>query len=319
MEEQEYTRRSQRLERPRKRRFRKGRALFTFLLLCVIMVAVYSVMQYRSGLELASGTKVAQEDFTGDKVVGNIENYLLLGIDTRGEEKSRTDTMMLLSWNKDTNDIKLVSFMRDIYADIPGHQSYKLNTAYYLGGVQLLKDTLGNMFGLPIHHYALIDFKNFESLVDILAPNGVEIEVEKDMSEKIGVTLTQGVHNLNGQELLGYARFRQDAEGDFGRVARQQKVIEALKNEILAPQNILHLPKFVGAAQGYVTTDYSTAGEILQVVKMLSKGKVTIEKATVPIEGRYTFKNFSHAGSSIVIDKEMNKDFLRDFLGISLE
>ena len=316
MEEQEYTRRSQ---RPRKRRFRKGRALFTLLLLCVIMVAVYSVMQYRSGLELASGTKVAQEDFTGDKVVGNIENYLLLGIDTRGEEKSRTDTMMLLSWNKDTNDIKLVSFMRDIYADIPNHQSYKLNTAYYLGGVQLLKDTLGNMFGLPIHHYALIDFKNFESLVDILAPNGVEIEVEKDMSEKIGVTLTQGVHNLNGQELLGYARFRQDAEGDFGRVARQQKVIEALKNEILAPRNILNLPKFVGAAQGYITTDYSTTGEILQVVKMLSKGKVTIEKATVPIEGSYSFKNFSHAGSSIVIDKEMNKDFLREFLGISLE
>lgn len=316
MEEQEYTRRSQ---RPRKRRFRKGRAFFTLLLLCVIMVAVYSVMQYRNGLELASGTKVAQEDFTGDKVVGNIENYLLLGIDTRGEEKSRTDTMMLLSWNKDTNDIKLVSFMRDIYADIPNHQSYKLNTAYYLGGVQLLKDTLNNMFGLPIHHYALIDFKNFESLVDILAPNGVEIEVEKDMSEKIGVTLTQGVHKLNGKELLGYARFRQDAEGDFGRVARQQKVIEALKNEILAPQNILNLPKFVGAAQGYVTTDYSTAGEILQVLKMLSKGKVTIEKATVPIEGSYTFKNFSHAGSSIVIDKEMNKDFLREFLGISLE
>lgn len=316
MEEQEYTRRSQ---RPRKRRLRKGRAFFTFILLCVIVVAVYSVIQYRSGLELASATKVAQEDFTGDKIEGSIENFLLLGIDTRGEERSRTDTMMLLSWNKDTNDIKLVSFMRDIYADIPGYQSYKLNTAYYLDGVQLLKDTLSNMFGLPIHHYALIDFQNFESLVDILAPNGVEIEVEKDMSEKIGVTLTQGVHKLNGKELLGYARFRQDAEGDFGRVARQQKVIEALKNEILKPQNILHLPKFVGAAQGYVTTDFSTAGEMLQVLKLVSKGKVTIEKATVPIEGSYTFQNFSHAGSAIVIDKEMNKDFLSEFLGISLE
>ncbi|KOS68467.1 transcriptional regulator [Lysinibacillus contaminans] len=316
MEEQEYTRRS---ERPKKRRLRKGRTFFIFLLLCVITVAVYSVVQYRNGFELASGTKVAQEDFTGDAIEGSIENYLLLGIDTRGEEQSRTDTMMLLSWNKDTNDIKLVSFMRDIYADIPGYQSYKLNTAYYLGGVQLLKDTLGNMFGLPIHHYALIDFQNFESLVDILAPNGVEIEVEKDMSEKIGVTLTQGVHRLNGQELLGYARFRQDAEGDFGRVARQQKVIEALKDEILAPQNILHLPKFVGAAQGYVTTDYSSAGEILQVLKMLSKGKITIEKATVPIEGSYNFQNFSHAGSAIVIDIEENKTFLREFLGISLD
>ena len=41
------------------------------------------------------------------------------------KEKSRTDTMMVLSWNKANNDIKLVSFMRDIYADIPGYQSYK--------------------------------------------------------------------------------------------------------------------------------------------------------------------------------------------------
>lgn len=316
MEEQEYTRRSQ---RPKKRRLRRGRVFFSFLFLCIIMLAAYSVMQYRNGLELASTTKVAQEDFTGDTIDGTIENYLLLGIDTRGEERSRTDTMMLLSWNTDTNDIKLVSFMRDIYADIPNHQSYKLNTAYYLGGVQLLKDTLSNMFGLPIHHYALIDFQNFESLVDILAPNGVEIEVEKDMSEKIGVTLTQGIHRLNGKELLGYARFRQDAEGDFGRVARQQKVIEALKNELLSPQNLVHLPKFLGAAQGYVTTDFSSTGEMLQALKLVSKGKVTIEKATVPIEGSYSFKNFSHAGSSIVIDKQMNKDFLSEFLGISLE
>ncbi len=316
MEEQDYTRRSQ---RPKKRRLRKGRALFTFLLLCVIVIAGYSIMQYRSGLQLATDTLVPQEDFSGDEVKDDIENYLLLGIDTRGEEKSRTDTMMVLSWNKKTNDVKLVSFMRDIYADIPGYQSYKLNTAYYLGGVQLLKDTLSNMFGLPIHHYALVDFKNFESLVDILAPNGVEMDVEKDMSEKIGVTLTKGTHNLNGQELLGYARFRHDAEGDFGRVARQQKVIEALKNELLAPQNLLNLPKFIGAAQGYVTTDYSSAGEIQQVLKIVSKGKVSIEKATIPIEGSYDFQNFSHAGSAIVIDEKANKAFLSKFLGISLE
>lgn len=316
MEEQDYTRRSQ---RPKKRRLRKGRVLFTLLLLCVIVGVGYAVTQYQNGLELASDTKVAQEDFSGDTVKGDIENYLLLGIDTRGEEKSRTDTMMVLSWNKKTNDVKLVSFMRDIYADIPGYQSYKLNTAYYLGGVQLLKDTISNMFGLPIHHYAIVDFKNFESLVDILAPNGVKIDVEKDMSEKIGVSLKQGEQNLNGKELLGYARFRHDAEGDFGRVARQQKVIEALKNEILAPQNIVNLPKFVGAAQGYITTDLSSKEEVQQVLKMVSKGKVNIEKATIPIEGSFSYKNFSHAGDSIVIDVEKNKEFLRKFLGISLE
>ena len=72
---------------------------------------------------------------------------------------------------------------------------------------------------------------------------------------------------------------------------------------------MLHLPKFVGAAQGYITTDYSSTEEMQQVLKLLSKGKVNIEKATIPIEGSYRFQNFSHAGDSIVIDVEQNKAF----------
>lgn len=308
----------QRSTRYKKRRLRKGRAFMTLLVLLTIILTVYSILQYRSGLALV-GDKKETENFTGDELQGSIENYLLIGVDSRGEEQSRSDSMIVLSWNKDTNTIKMVSFMRDIYADIPGYQSYKLNTAYYLGGVQLLKDTLNNMFGLPIHHYAVIDFKSFESLIDIVAPNGVPIDVEKDMSEKIGVTLTKGTHNLSGKELLGYARFRHDAEGDFGRVTRQQKVIEALKDELLSPQNMLNYPKFIGAAQGYVGSDLSAAQEMQKAVKLITKGNVKIEKATIPIEGSYSFETFSHAGSSIVIDTEENKAFLSKFLGMTLQ
>lgn len=308
----------QRTTRYRKRRLRKGRAFTALLFVTIILLVVYSIFQYRMGLTLAGDQKEA-ESFVGDTASGSIVNYLLIGVDSRGEEQSRSDTMMVLSWNKETNDLKLVSFMRDIYADIPGYQSYKLNTAYYLGGAQLLKDTLVNMFGLPIHHYAVIDFKSFESLVDILAPNGVEIEVEKDMSEKIGVTLTKGVHQLTGKELLGYARFRQDAEGDFGRVARQQKVIEALKDELLSPATMLNYPKFIGAAQGAISSDLSTKEEIAQVLKVFINGKMSIEKTTIPTEGSYSFQTFSHAGSSIVVDIESNKAYLSEFLGVTLQ
>ena len=147
-----------------------------------------------------------------------------LGVDDDGSGKSRTDTMMVLSWDKSEGTMRVISLMRDIYAEIPGYKSYKLNTAYYLDGVQTAKDTITGMFGIPIHHYAIIDFANFESIVDIAFPKGVEIDVKKEMSEKIGVTLTKGKQQLNGKELLGYARFRADSEGDFGRVARQQEV-----------------------------------------------------------------------------------------------
>ncbi len=305
--------------RHKKRKLRKGRLFFTLLFLVLILVGIYSFFQYQRGLSLASETKLPEEEFVADEAHGKIENYLIVGVDSRGEEESRSDTMMVLSWNKDTNDLKLVSFMRDIYADIPGYKSYKLNTAYYLDGVQLLKDTLNSMFDIPIQHYAIIDFKSFESLIDILAPDGIEMDVEKDMSAFIGVTLSKGVQNLNGQELLGYARFRHDAEGDFGRVERQQKVIDALKDELLSPANVNNLPKLIGAAQGYITTDLSTTEEVKTVLSLAVGGKVEIDKLTIPVEGSYSYQSYRHAGDVIEIDVETNKQKLQDFLQLGEE
>ncbi|MDI7741807.1 LCP family protein [Lysinibacillus fusiformis] len=309
----------QRETRYKKRKLRKGRLFFTLLLLLMIGIGIYSYFQYQKGLSLAEETKLPKEEFVADQAHKTVKNYLIIGVDTRGEEESRSDTMMLLSWNQDTKDLKLVSFMRDIYADIPGYKSYKLNTAYYLDGVQLLKDTLNSMFEVPIHHYALIDFKSFESLIDILAPNGIEMDVEKDMSAFIGVNLSKGVQQLNGQELLGYARFRHDADGDFGRVERQQKVIDALKDELLSPKNINNLPKLIGAAQGYITTDLTTSEEIKTVLSLAVGGKVEIEKLTIPVEGSYSYQSYRHAGDVIEIDLDTNKQKLHDFLQLEEE
>lgn len=305
--------------RYKKKKLRKGRRILLYLFLFIILIGVYTLLQYRSGLKLAEDTKLPEENFVPDEDLKSVKNYLIIGVDSRGEDKSRSDTMMTLSWNKDTNEIKLVSFMRDIYAEIPGYQSYKLNTAYYLGGVQLLKETLNTMFDLPIHHYILLDFKSFESLIDLLAPKGVEIDVEKDMSANIGVTLNEGLHSLNGKELLGYARFRKDESGDFGRVERQQKVIDALKDELLTPTNIAKMPKLVGAAQGYITTDLSATEEMKTILEMVVGGKVDIKKMTIPVEGSYSYGSYSHAGSVIEIDLEANKEQLLKFLQIKEE
>lgn len=305
----------------KRRKFRLGRLFFTLFIILLIGILLFSIVQYKAGHKLASKSNIPIEKFVGDSInVKNqsIENILVLGVDTRGEEKSRTDTMMILSWNKETKKVKVVSFMRDIYAQIPGYESYKLNTAYYLDGVQLVKDTITGMFGVPIHHYALIDFNSFENLVDIIAPKGVEIDVEKAMSEKIGVSLEPGLQQLNGKELLGYARFRADSEGDFGRVARQQKVIEALKDEILSPGNVVNYPKFAGAMQGYVQSDYSTTDEVRNVLSVAFNGGVNVEKMVIPVENSYQFASYSHAGSVIEIDVNQNKKALSDFLGLTL-
>ncbi|SOC37398.1 LCP family protein [Ureibacillus acetophenoni] len=308
-----------RSSRNTRKKLRKGRLFLILILILIVTTGVYIVLEYRAGLELASETKLPVQAFVADEPTENITNYLIVGIDSRGEEKSRSDTMMVLSRNHSTNELKLVSFMRDIYAEIPGYQSYKLNTAYFLGGVQLLKDTITNMFDIPIHHYVVIDFKSFESLIDIIAPNGIEIDVEKDMSAFIDVTLTKGVHKLNGKELLGYARFRHDEAGDFGRVERQQKVIEAIKDEFLSPQNMTKLPRLIGALQGYVSTDMTTSEEINTVISVTLKGKVEIDKMTIPVEGTYRYADYSHAGSVIEIDRELNTQYLHEFIKLDGE
>ena len=75
--------------------------------------------------------------------------------------------------------MKMMSVMRDIYADIPGYNSYKLNAAYTLGGPELLRQTLNKNLGINPEYYAVIDFTGFEKMIDELAPNGVPIDVEK--------------------------------------------------------------------------------------------------------------------------------------------
>lgn len=305
-------------KRRKKKRFRK-RGILLLLLMVLLAAGVYSFFQFQSGKNLAEETDLPAMNFSGDDDNGNYENILVLGVDSRGEAQSRTDTMMLVAHNKETNDVKVVSFMRDIYAQIPGYQSYKLNTAFYLGEADLLADTLRSMFGVEIHHYAMLDFTSFEKLVDIGAPDGVEIDVEKDMSEKIGVTLTQGRQKLDGQELLGYARFRADSEGDFGRVSRQQQVMAALKEEMISLSAIPKFPKLAGAAQGYVQTDMPVLDQMKLAVDMAIGGSSDIERLTIPVDNSYRNASYSHAGSVLEIDLDQNRQALGEFLGQSLQ
>lgn len=305
---------NRRVRTKKRGKLRKGRVFLTLIILVLLGLGGYFYFQYKAGYDLAGGNKESDIEFKGDPSLKDKENILLIGVDSRGEEQSRSDTMILLSWDQKTNDIRMVSFMRDIYAAIPGYKSYKLNTAYYLGGVSLLQETLGNMFDVKINHYAIIDFKNFEKLVDVAAPNGVEVTVPHDMSKNIGVSLKKGTQRLNGKELLGFARFRHDNEGDFGRVDRQQQALEALKTEVLSASNVSHYPKLIGALQGYVQTDLTRSQQMGLVFNAVKGGDVSIEKLTIPAKNTYQYASYPGVGSVLQIDEEKNRQIVTDFL-----
>ncbi len=304
-------------KRRRRRRLRKGRVLVTLFLAGFVAIGLFSSYQYIAGKRVASKNAIEPGSFEGDMLdpsTSSVENFLLLGVDDDGSGKSRTDTMMVLSWDKQAKTMKLVSFMRDIYADIPGYKSYKLNTAYYLGGVQSAKDTITGMFNIPIHHYAIVDFDNFETIADTAFPDGVEMNVKKEMSEKIGVTLMPGLQKLNGKELLGYARFRADAEGDFGRVNRQQEVLAAVKKQAMTPGMLVRAPKIAGVISQTVKTDLSSKEELSRLTSLLMKGGTEIETLTIPVKGSYSFADYSHAGSVIEVNLDKNREAIRSFI-----
>jgi len=303
-----------RLDRKSKKK-KRGRKVILVLLLLIFSLLGYAGFQFYSGYKMAGDDKL-QEDykFNGVKDKDGKVNVLLLGVDSRGEEKSRTDTMMLAQIDPKTNETKLVSFMRDIYVEIPGYQNYKLNTAFYLGGPELLRKTIKHNFDIDIQYFMVVDFKGFEQSVDVLAPEGIEMDVEKAMSENIGVSLQPGVHNLNGKELLGYARFRADAEGDFGRVERQQKVINALKDEVLSIGGVTKLPKMAGSIQPYIQTNMSKLDQISIAKDILLSNSSDMDKLTIPVEGSYGFGSYSGVGSVLEINFEENIQALKDFL-----
>ncbi len=308
------------MAKKRTRRTRKKRRLCRWVALLFVagiaVIGTYIMTQYEKGKLSVEGASFS-EDFTGDvhePTSPEVENFLLLGVDDDGTDTYRTDTMMVASWDKKDGSVKLISFMRDIYAVIPGHDAHKLNAAYALGGVQTLKDTLTSMFDLPIHHYVLVDFERFEQIIDIAFPEGVEIDVEKDMSYRIGVDLREGNQRLNGKELLGYARFRADDEGDFGRVRRQQQVIQAVKDEALNVYTLPQLPQALGAVSQLVATDLTTKEQLSKAMAYAVQSKNTIETLRIPVEDGFEHRRDPALGWVIDVDAYKNKEAIEAFL-----
>lgn len=305
--------RSERKKKKNKRPLlRKLLLLFSLL---IIAGVGYFWIGYQSALENEPEKKKPTYEFNGIEDPEGKTNVLLIGVDSRGEEQSRSDTIMIAQYDADTKTPKLVSIMRDSYVDIPGHGKNKINNAYFFGGPELLRKTIKENFDVDVQYYSIVDFKGFEKMVDIVAPDGIEINVEKKMSYNIGVTLEPGLQRLNGKELLGYARFRHDARSDFARVERQQEVITKLKDEVISLNGLAQLPELAGTLQSYVDTNIKTS-TVLGIGKdFVLKKTGSIQTLRIPIDNGFTETTRRGAGDVLELDLEKNQQALKEFLG----
>lgn len=164
----------------------------------------------------------------------DVYNILLIGSDNRGDEvNGRSDAMIILSINNKTQKVHMVSLMRALYVDIPGHGLSLLNHSFSYGGSKLLLQTIEDNFRIKIDDYAMIDFKGFTKAVD--AVGGVDINLTKaevnHLKETEGYALVAGVNHLDGALALSYSRIRH-IDSDFQRTSRQRTVIDALISKI---------------------------------------------------------------------------------------
>lgn len=179
-------------------------------------------------------------------------NILLMGIDQRQGETGefRTDTMIVLSIDPVGKTGAMVSIPRDLWVSVPGTQGQnRINTANALGetvnypggGPALAMLTTEKVLGIAIHHYVLVNFDAFNTIIDSIGP----VEVcpnERIQDDKypdgsygiISVTIEAGCQDMNAETLLQYARTRATSGGDFDRAARQQEVILAVRQKIMS-------------------------------------------------------------------------------------
>lgn len=301
-----------------KKTAKTGVIVLLFIIFIFDALGCYAALTFFSAKENVEAKTVVtkNKDFSGDEQANEQEvNVLLIGTDTRDDDGDggRSDTLMVAHYDGKTKQPKLISIMRDSFVDIPGYGLGKINSAYAYGGAKLTKKVLNESFDLPINYYAIIDFSQFSELVDELYPDGVKIDVEKDI-DLDGVDIYQGEQTLDGNSLLQYARFRMDEEGDFGRVRRQQQVMNALAAQSANLIPILKLPKVAGEAVGKLDTNMPT-DLIIDLAKDFLSGSVKdLETLSVPVEGSWDFNDNTSAGSVIEIDEATNAQAIKEFL-----
>ena len=238
--------------------------------------------------------KVAKKD-------PNIENILVLGTDSRDvtRERGRSDAMIIVSYNKKTGAIKMISLLRDSLVPIEGRGWNRINAAYAFDGVGLAINTVNQVFGLDIQRFVVVDFNGVTDFID--KAGGVTInltQAEVDYMTKYSggkVQYNVGPNKFNGDRALVYMRIRK-IDSDFGRTARQRNVIETLAKKIVQEKSLSEIYDLTNFAFGLVKTNISIT-ELTSVIGNIATDAVSnglnIDSYHVPFENAFAYKYYN--------------------------
>lgn len=228
---------------------------FLFVLCGVVAFAVYSA--YKSNVYNSNFKTIVAEGVKEDPQNKERLNVLVLGM-----EHTRTDTIMVATFDPVLKTLNIISIPRDTYVDRSEYPDYypyntykKINALYELptteGGVERLASKVSEILGIPIHDYIMVSYDAVADITD--AVGGVDVEIKHPMyyddpwsDPPLHVNFSVGTAHLDGKNAIEYLRWRHNNdgsygnEGDEGRVKRQQgflkKVLEKALNPTVFPK-----------------------------------------------------------------------------------
>ncbi|AZN38854.1 LCP family protein [Paenibacillus albus] len=222
-------------------------------------------------------------------------SMLLLGVDQRGKEIGRSDTMIYTVVRPKDGAILMVSIPRDTYVDIVGKTTKagnqwqdKITHAYAFGGAKMSVETVEKLFGSKVDHYATINFTGFRDVID--AMGGISLPITEDLvnddpdHEKFVVKAGKPLYN--GTEALNYVRYREDAGGDTSRAGRHQVFLNAIMNKASQVGQWTKIPDLIDIMGQNFSTDLTPQHMIDLTKSMLQSNQRTIYSHTLKGEGR---------------------------------
>ena len=288
-----------------------------------VMTAALALMMFGTGAAAAETERISEteteqmteessEDLSVsreevEKIAGDTYNMLLIGVDRRNESwYGNSDVMVLVTVNPEQETIYLTSFMRDLYADIPGIGVSKLNAACASGGADLCVETICDNYGVKIDNYAMVDFNSMAEIVNALG--GVEVEITDAEMEFINKNLAYqydlagldqveylscaGDVLLNGYQAVVYTRDRFTGVGsDFGRTERQRKVLKAMLDKIKSMGSVADMARTARVLLTYMSHDLDSGTILKLITKMPSWMEYDIVEQHLPYDDLYYSQN----------------------------
>lgn len=210
-------------------------------------------------------------------------SILLLGVDERGNDRGRSDTMIVMTVNPNDESIKMVSIPRDTRTEIVGKGfDDKINHAYAFGGAEMSIATVENLLDIPVDHYIRVNMESFRDIVD--AVGGVTVNNTLYFTYE-GYTFHTGPLELDGKKALAFSRMRyEDPRGDFGRQERQRQIIEAVINKGASFSSLAKYQNIFEVIGKNIKTDLSFE-QIYDLQKNYKEARHSIEQMQVKGSG----------------------------------